>query len=235
MKTLVRVGRFSLADWPEFVTLPWLAQGLVFALDLAVFAASPQVTRPAGHSGMKYAGALATIYIVFAIVAARSISKRLPFALALGVSRRSFYAGTALMAAVLAVADGLVLTLLQPIEAATGGWGIHLHFFRVPFLLEGPWYQTWLTSFVGLALMFVYGMWCGLIYQRWNIFGVLTFAAIQMLALTAGLAIAFRDNSWHRVGHFFTTLTIGGLTGALAVIAVALLAGGYVTIRRVTV
>ena len=235
MKTLLRVGRFYLADWPEFVTLPWLIQGFVFAIDLVVFAAGPHVTSPAGHSGTNYAGALATIYLVFNIVAARSISKRLPLALALGVSRRSFYTGTALVAAALAVADGLVLAVLQPIEAATGGWGIHLHFFRVPFLLAGPWYLTWLTSSVGLALMFVYGMWCGLVYKRWNIFGVLTFAAIQMLALTVGLIIAYRDNVWRGVGHFFTTLTIGGLTGALAVIAVALLAAGYVTIRRVTV
>jgi len=234
MKTLMRVGRFYLADWPEFVTLPWLIQGFVFALDLVVFAV-PHVTSPASHGGMKYAGALATIYIVFSIVAGRSISKRLPLALALGVSRRSFYTGTALVAAALAAADGLVLTVLQPIEAATGGWGMHLHFFRVPFLLDGPWYLTWLTSFVGLALMFVYGMWCGLVYRRWNMFGVLTFAAIQMLALAAGLIIASRDNAWHGVGHFFTTLTIGGLTGALAVIAVAVLAGGYATIRRVTV
>lgn len=42
-------------------------------------------------------------------------------------------------------------------------------------------------------------------------------------------------NDWHGVGPFFTTLTIGGLTGLLAVAAVALLAGGYGTVRRLTV
>ena len=39
----------------------------------------------------------------------------------------------------------------------------------------------------------------------------------------------------HGVGRFFTTLTIGGLTGLLAALAVVLLAGGYATMRRVTV
>jgi hypothetical protein len=37
-----------------------------------------------------------------------------------------------------------------------------LRFFRVTCILPGPWYLTWLTSFAGLALMFVYGMWIGL-------------------------------------------------------------------------
>jgi hypothetical protein len=35
--------------------------------------------------------------------------------------------------------------------------------------------------------------------------------------------------------RFFTTVSAAGLTGLLAILAVALLAGGYATIRRVTV
>jgi len=42
-------------------------------------------------------------------------------------------------------------------------------------------------------------------------------------------------DDWHGVSHFFTTLTIGGLTGLLAALTVALLGGGYATARRVTV
>ena len=42
-------------------------------------------------------------------------------------------------------------------------------------------------------------------------------------------------HDWRRVGHFFTTLTIEGLTGLLAALTVALLAGGYTTVRRLTV
>jgi hypothetical protein len=37
------------------------------------------------------------------------------------------------------------------------------------------------------------------------------------------------------IGRFFTTLGAAGLTGVLAALAVALLAGGYTTMRRVTV
>ena len=62
--------------------------------------------------------------------------------------------------------------MLQVIERATGGWGVHLHFFQVAYILAGPWYLTWLTSFVVLAVLFVYGMWYGLVYRRWNLLGL---------------------------------------------------------------
>ena len=78
-------------------------------------------------------------------------------------------------------------------------------------------------------------MWFGIVYRRWNLAGLLSFITVQVLALTAVLLIIGGARDWHRVGHFFTTLTISGLTGLLAALTVALLAGGYATVRRVTV
>lgn len=227
---MIKVARFHLNNWVAFAAAPWLILAFTFAVNLVIFA-----TAPAGGSKVHYAGALVSIYIMFAVVGGGSIGRSLPFALALGVSRRSFYAGTLLLAAGLAAADGLILTLLQPIERATGGWGLDLHFFRVIYLFAGPWYLTWLTAFVGLALMFAYGMWYGLIYKRSSWTGILSFIAAQVIVLTAAIILVSRANGWHRVGHFFTTLTIGGLTAALAALAVLLVASGYGTIRRITV
>src|ERR1700716_2475258 len=116
-----------------------------------------------------------------------SIYRSLPFALALGVSRRSYYAGTALLAVALGAVYGLALALLPGIEQASGGWGGGLHFFWVAYILPGPWYLTWLTSFVLLSLTFVYGMWFGLVYRRWNLIGVYGFGAAQA---TIGVAAA---------------------------------------------
>jgi hypothetical protein len=230
MNTWISVARYHMVDRLTYTALPWIIQGFSFAVSLAIFAAFGASTSKASYSG-----ALATIYIIFAALGGQSISRRLPFAFSLGVSRRSYYAGTALLAVSLAVVDGLALTVLQLIERATDGWGIGLHFFRVPYILPGPWYLTWLTSFVGLALMFVYGMWYGLIYQRWGLFGLLIFIAAQVTAATAVVLIATGAHDWAGVGRFFTTLTGAGLTGVLAVLAAVLLASGHATIRRVTV
>jgi branched-subunit amino acid ABC-type transport system permease component len=52
-----------------------------------------------------------------------SVLQSLPFGLAVGIGRRSYYAGTALLAVALAAVCGLALAVLQVIErpAAAGG------------------------------------------------------------------------------------------------------------------
>ena len=178
---------------------------------------------------------MASIFVSFLVIGISSIGRSLPFGLALGASRRSFYAGTALFGVALALVDGLPLTALQAIERATGGWGVSMHFFQVAYILDGPWYLTWLTSFVGLALMFVWGMWFGIVYRRWSLFGSVTYIAAQVTVVVAAVLILVWADAWSGVGHFFTGLTAAGLTGVLAALAALLLAGGQATIRRATV
>jgi hypothetical protein len=230
MSTWIKVARYQLTDRNIFVVQPWLVLTLDFLIVVVIVA-----EWPGRHGHAAHAGALSAIYVVLIVTGALAIARQLPFALALGVSRRSFYAGSALLSVALAAVYGLGLTVLQLIERGTGGWGLNLHFFRVPYLLAGPWYLSWLTSFVGLALMFAWGMWFGIVYRRWNLAGLLSFIAAQALALLLVLLTIGGAHDWHSVARFFTTLTIGGLTGLIAALTVALLAGGYATVRRVTV
>jgi hypothetical protein len=229
MNTWLKVARYHVTD-RNFFLIPGGILLLNFLLSLVIFANVPH------HPGQGlYTGALASIYVVLIVSGAMLISQQLAFALALGVSRRSFYTGTALLAVALSAVYGLVFTVLQLIERGTGGWGLNLHFFRVPYLLSGSWYLSWLTSFVLLALMLAWGMWFGIVYRRWHVIGLLSFITVQALALTAILVIIGGRNDWHSLARFFNTLTIGGLTGLLAALAVALLGGGYATVRRLAV
>jgi hypothetical protein len=228
--TMVKVARFHLVDRLTYTALPWGILALDFVAGLLIAAGAG-----GGGSTQVPTGALAAIYVFFLVLGALSIMRSLPFAFALGVSRRSYYAGTALLAVSLAAVYGLALAALQVIEQASGGWGAGLHFFRVAYILPGPWYLTWLTSFVGLALMFVYGMWYGLVYRRWNLLGLLAFSAAQVIAALGLVIISTAAHAWPAIGRFFTTLSAAGLTGLLAALTVMLLAGGYATMRRVTV
>jgi hypothetical protein len=210
------------------VALPWGTFAFVFVLNFIISAAVP---RGPGY----YTGALACIYIFSFIYGLQSVVRSLPFGLALGLSRRSYYLGTAFLAVILAAVYGLALALLQIVERLTSGWGVGMHFFRVPWILGGPWYLTWLTSFVVLALTFVYGMWFGLVYRRWSLIGVVTFIAAQMVVMLAAVLVVTWVHAWPNIGNFFTDLSAAGLTGVLAAVAVALLAGGSATMRRVAV
>ena len=244
MSTWINVARYHLVNRVNFLALPWMYLAFAFAVDLVIFALIPvgqhsvltshgvvQVPQTSGRD----AGGLGALVAIFFALGVTSVARSLPFALALGMSRRSYYTGTALLAVALAAAYGLAITVLQAIEQATDGWGLTTHIFRVPYILDGPWYLTWLTSFVALALLFTYGMWFGIVYRRWSLPGMLAFIAAQVTVLLAAALLITWSHAWPGTGHFFTTLSAAGLTGLLAIAAVALLAGGYATIRRVTV
>lgn len=227
MNIMVKVVRYHLVRPIIYVSWP-MVLAFSFAVNLAIY-----ILAPAG--GDRDTGGLASIFIMFMVLGLQSIGRWLPFGLTLGMSRRSFYSGTALFGIAFAFTSGLALAGLQAIERATGGWGVAMHFFQVPYLLDGPWYVTWLTSFVGLSVLFVYGMWYGIVHRRWGTPGTIAFIAAQVLVALAGVAALTLSHAWPSVGGFFTALTTLGLTGVLAALTAALLAGGHVTIRRATV
>jgi hypothetical protein len=230
MTTYINVVRYHLVQRLNYFILPWGVLAFAFAVDVIILALTP-----AGHTSHRYVGGLASIFILAFVLGVQSVARSLPFGLALGLSRRSYFLGTALLAAGLAAIVGVVATGGQVIERATDGWGVSMGFFRVPFILNGPWYLTWLTSFVALALLFVYGMWYGLVYRRWGLLGLVLFLAGQVTLLVIGAVVATWAHGWHDVGHFFTALSASGLTGLLAALTVVLLAGGFATMRQVTV
>ena len=107
MSTWVKVARFNLVRPANYLLLPWI---LPFAF--AIGALTARHTHEA-------TGYLLAFFIYFGVQGWQTVSRSLPFGLALGVSRRSFYSGTALLGAALALVSGLLLTVLQAIERAT--------------------------------------------------------------------------------------------------------------------
>ena len=226
MNAMIRVARYHLVTPVMFLGLPWAVLAAVFAVDVA-------------RRGGNFSGGLAVMFLLFFVTGVQRVGRWLPFGLALGATRRSFYAGTALLGVSMSLVSGLVLAGLQAIERATGGWGLSITFFRVPYILNGPWYATWLTSFVGLAALFVYGMWYGIVNRRWGMLGLLAFIAVQVLV---ALAVSFACSRagvgplrLRPAGVYPATLTALELTGVIAALTVVCLAGGQATIRRVTV
>lgn len=226
MNTWVKVARYDLVRPANYLLLPWI---LPFSFAVGAVTSG----RLPGHEA---AGYLLSFFLYFAVLGMQAIG-RLPFGLALGASRRSFYSGTAMLGMALALVSGLVLTALQAIERATDGWGLSLRFFRMPYLLTGPWYATWLTSAVGLFALFVYGMWYGIVHSRWGLPGTLAFIAAQALVVVAvGLVVTLGHwHLWSAANGSFAGLSALGLTGVIAALAVLLMAGGRATIRRAAI
>jgi hypothetical protein len=216
MNTMIKVARYHLVQPVLFVTLPLAILAFVFAVNAA-------------REGATFRDGLTVMFMLFFGMGVQRIGRWLPFGLALGATRRSFYAGTVLLGVSMSLVYGLVIAGLQAIERATGGWGQSVNFFQVPSLpLNGPWYATWLTSFVGLSLLFVYGMWYGIVNRRWGMLGLLAFLAVQVLVVLAAF-------SWAGLGKHLASLSALDLTTVIAALTVVCLAGGQATIRRATV
>jgi hypothetical protein len=226
VNTMIKVARYHLLQPAMLLWVPWAPLVGAFAFALV----------RGGHTSP---GGVVFIFFMFFVTGVQRVGRWLPFGLALGVTRRSYYAGTALLGASMSLASGLVIAGLQAIERATGGWGLSITFFRVPYVLDGPWYATWLTSFVGLSALFVYGMCYGIVNRRWGMLGLLAFFAVQVLVAFA-VAFAYTRSSGgplllRPAGGHPATLSALGLTGVIAALTVVFLAVGHTAIRRVTV
>jgi hypothetical protein len=218
MNSMIKVARYQLVRPVLFLALPLATLAFAFVLDVA-------------QGGDIFRGGLFVLYGMFFFTGVQRIGGWLSFGLALGATRRSFYAGTALLGVSMSLVYGLLVAGLQAIERATDGWGLSITFFRVPHLLSGPWYATWLTTFVLLSALFVYGMWFGIVNRRWGMLGLIAFIVVQVLVVLAVRSAS----SWSGVGVHLASLSALGQTGGIAALAVVFLAGGHATIRRVTV
>jgi len=230
MTTLLKVARLHLVDRFGYTWLVWGVLALTFVINLAIFAVIP-LTQPSGN----FTGALVTIYIFMVVIGLQSVTRFLPFARTLGLSRRTYFLGTVLLIAALCAQYAAILTGLWALEGATNGWGLQLHFFRVPWILDGPWYQVLVTNGVLLFLLFLFGLWCGLIFRRFGLIGIIAFLGLwSILAVGAVLLVTWRQ-WWSAVGGFLSGLNVLAASGMLAVVAVAVAGGGYLSIRRITV
>ena len=227
---MVKVARLHLVDRFSYTWLLWGIFAFTFAVNYILFAA----IGPTQDDG-SYTGALISIYIFMVVIGIQAATKFLPFAFTLGVSRRTYFLGTVALVVGLCVLYAAVLTVFWWVEALTGGWGIDMHFFRVPWILDGPWYQVLATNFVLLSLIFLAGLLFGLIYRRFGIVGMVLFSgALIVVALAAVLLVTWRQ-WWSQLWSYLADLDILSATGILAIVAAGTALGGYATIRRITV
>lgn len=229
MSTLVNVARLHLVDRLTYTWLPWGILAFAFLVNYVILA-----IMPAGP-GVGYTGGIVSIYIFILVLGVVSMTRSLPFGFTLGLSRRAYYLGTVGLAVATSALWSGVLTALWAVEGWTDGWGIKMHFFRVNWILDGPWYQVLLTSFVLLLLMFATGMWFGLAHRRFGVPGVVVLSALLVLVVLVVVVLISTTDSWTEFGQFLTDLNILRATGILAVVAAAMGLGGFGTIRRITV
>lgn len=208
-----------------------LAVAILFSsllINILIFAAIGDV-QPGGNK----TGGLVSIYIVMAINFGVAMTQVFPFALGMGVTRRTYYLATSLVTMVSAFAYAVGLLLLKLVEGATSGFGVNLFFFRAPVIaVDNLFLQILVYAVPFLFLNFV-SMFVALVYVCWGMNGFFSFSAATIVAV--GLAIAFVawQGLWGEIGNWFAdqstpALLVGYPAAVAAVVAVA----GMRLIRR---
>ena len=133
MNRTVNVVRMQLINKQTFVWVPLIVLGSSFAISIAIYA----ILFSAGLSGPFYGGGSQAPLWVLLFVGISSLTLTFPFSQAMSVTRREFFFGTMLAAAMCAVLLAAVFAIGAVIEKATNGWGINGYFFALDWVVSG--------------------------------------------------------------------------------------------------
>jgi len=225
MTEVIKVGRMQLMNRWAFLGVPVAILVGVTILAIAIAAVLPV-------DGPVYVGAGQAPLWYFFAVGIQALTLTFPFALAMSVTRRAFFAGTVGTFAALALGLAVIYFGLSRVEAATGGWGVDAYVYALPWISDGPWYQTILFFWALTVFFFMAGFWGATIYKRWSTTGlliVLLGLGVVVVAL-AGLATA--TSSWAAVGRVLSGQTPLSVSAWLAALVLVLFGGSFLTLRR---
>ncbi|WP_369132191.1 hypothetical protein [Modestobacter sp. I12A-02662] len=230
MNRLLAVARMHLVHPLVILGVPWMVVGISFAINLPIWALG-DIAEQAGDSG--FTGGLASLYITVLIVFVQAVTQMFPFAMGVSLSRRTFYAGTALVALVQALGYGTALTLLDAVENATGGWGVGLAFWGPgPIDVGNPALQVAVYALPMLACAFL-GMCIGSVSKRWGTTGLWTLG-MSTLLVVGGLGVLLTwQRAWGNLGRWLVDQSVYEYTILLPTVAAVVLAGmTWTALRR---
>ena len=231
MNRLLAVARLHTVAWQGTLLWPWIILSLSFVVNLALFASIMDAAEE-----KPVTGGLMSIFVVTLVLFVSAVTQIFPYALGLGVTRRTFYAATALVAVAVSFGFAIPLYALMLIENATGGWGIGLRFFGVKLATVGGDNPAQILVYAVLMLLMTFlGMFIGVVYVRWRVNGALTLTAVAILVPGLLAALATWQGWWGAICSWLGDQSVLSLyAGWPLVVVVAAALAGLVTIRRAT-
>ena len=225
MNYISKVMRLQLVNRWTFIGVPLMVLGgsllIVILLGLVI-------------PGTFVTGAAQAPLWYFIVVGVQALSLTFPFSQAMSVTRRDYFLGTLATFILFSLAFGVVFLLLALIEQATSGWGVDTLIFAIPWLLNAGWSAMILSVAAVALVMFLIGLWMATIYKRW---GTVVIVAISLglgLVLVGVIALITYLQWWPEVLTWVVGQTPMSVAGWLLILIVALSAGSFLTLRKVT-
>lgn len=152
-----------------------------------------------------YTGGLASLFIYMLIIGSVVLVQTFPFALGFSQRRTDYFIGTSFMAIIISAVFSLLLFLLSITEGnLTGGWGLELYFFHLPYLNDGTGIEQLWMYFVSILHMFYSGFIISSIFRRFGRNGLIIFAAVIFILISVCTLLITYNQWW---GHIISWIT----------------------------
>ena len=195
------VNRMQTFGWPLLIML--MALAVVLAIGVALHQVADAESIADMNTGMMFNGAIFTALGPIVALGFISMGQFFPLALGLGITRREYVTGTALVFLGYAVAFTAIVVIGKSIELATGGYGLSVRFFDVVYVGTGPLWQTAIQTFLIAMMAMLVGSAFVAGYFRWRQTFVWTFFVIVAVV---GAAIGIMAVLSPAVANWFFSL-----------------------------
>ncbi|MFC4100626.1 hypothetical protein [Paenibacillus xanthanilyticus] len=227
MNRSMRVLTLHLREYSLWFYMPWAIMLMSFVVNVIIGLSIEQ------EQGM-YTGGMASLYIYLFVTGIVAVAQTFPFMLGFGIRRRDYFLGTSAMVIIVGIVTAALMLAMAALEKATGHWGANLHFFDLPYLNDGSWYQQLLIPFALVLNMYYMGMLTGLFNRRFGHF--ITFTVLVVLVGLGGLASALitKYDKWAQIGSWLASQTAFQYSLWALALAVVYAALSYLLLRRAT-
>ncbi|GAA1538059.1 hypothetical protein HD600_001318 [Microbacterium ginsengiterrae] len=216
MSRTLNVIRLQLINKQTFIWVPLIVLASATVVSILIYAMIP-------GGGPNYGGGGQAPLWVFFAVGLSAMTMTFPFSQAMSITRREFFTGTLITAALASAFMGVLFLIGGGLELLTNGWGVNGYVFHLPWLWESGPGGAFVVYFTLALFFFVVGFTGATIYKSWGPV-VITLVSIALALVLVGLAfLVTRLELWGNVGA--TIMDLGALGLALwGLVVVALLA-----------
>ncbi len=224
VRTVVKMHSRGISIWfllPSVLLIQFLATLIVILIILLFGGTTPF-----------YPGGLVAICTLMFLLGIMSLNDTFPFALGFGVRRTDYVLGTTVMAVAVSAVAAVLWLLFSLLESVTGGWGVELHYFHLPYFNDGSLIEQLWVYFVVLANMYFLGFVIGSIYRRFGRAGTLIFLLIVFLLMSIFSFVWTYLRWWGAFFHWFSQFTAFELALLLLPLTAFYLLVSYLLLRR---
>ncbi|GAA3669424.1 hypothetical protein [Microbacterium marinilacus] len=222
------VVRLQYVNRQTFIWIPLIVLGGAWGITLLIY----WLVNTVGGETVMIAGGTQAPLWYYLVVGIYAMTLTFPFSQAMSVTRREFYLGTLIAAAISAAAMATVFILIGLLEQANDGYGLNGYFAYIPWLWEAGIAAAWLTFFTTTMLFFVVGFWFATVNRRLGPLGLTVVILGIVVVLLGFVALVTLQEAWPQVWQWILDTGALGLT-LWGLLLTAVLAGGsYLTLRR---